>query len=104
MMRVIVLLVLLVMGLCAVAGADAMPAHSTVQIECCVVSGVSVAPVQLWPPSIGIVVLSLAPLLLGFDAIHRRLILSLAFASAASAPVHLRFLAIGHFSPWNRFH
>jgi len=89
-MRVVVPLVLLVMGLCAVAGADAMPAHSTVQIDCCVVLGLSVAPVQLSPPSIGIVVLSLVTLQLGFDPIHRRLILSPAFPLAASAPAHLR--------------
>src|SRR5438552_8510337 len=100
MMRVIVPLVLFVMGLCAVAGGSAMPAHSTVQIECCVVSGLSVAPVQLWPPAIGTVVLSLGTLQLGLDAIHRRSFLSPAFPSAASAPVHLRCYDIGQFSRW----
>ena len=89
-MRVVVPLVLLVMGLCAVAGADAMPAHPTVQIDCCLVSGLSIAPVQLWPPSIGIVVLSLVTLELGLFAIHRRMILQPAFPLAAPAPVHLR--------------
>jgi len=88
--RIIVLLVLLAIGVCAAAGIGAMLAHSTVRIDCCVVSRLPVAPVQLWPPPIGIVVLSLVTLQLGFFAIQRRMLLQPAFPLAAPAPVHLR--------------
>ncbi len=90
MVRVVVLLVLFIAGVCSASGTGAMPVQSMVRIDCCVVSRPPVAPDQPWLVPIGIVMLSLITLQLGFFAIHRRLILQPAFPLAAPTLIHLR--------------
>lgn len=89
-MRIIVACVFFILGLCAVAGAGAMPAHPPVRIECCVVPGLFVAPVRLELAPIGLVVLSLVALQLGFFTLPRGVILEPACSSVAPASVRLR--------------
>jgi hypothetical protein len=79
-----------------------MNGQSTVRIDWCVVSGSPLAPAQLYLVPIGIIMLSLVTLQLGFFAILLRLISQTrAFPLAARASVSLRWYAFRQFAPRN---
>jgi len=90
MLRNVVLLLLLDIGLCAAAGAGAMPAELMVGIDCCVAPRLQVAPIRLELAPIGFAVLSLVALQFGFPPIPRRLIVQPGSSLVAPASFHLR--------------